>query len=589
MAYINFNPKSPWGLPSLLFAACLSAAGCGSNDDVSPLQAPTAPGSSSSSSGATPTPAPAPTTPEGPIVGESGESLNVAVEVENAALGAAESTMIHLNFTDDTGNSVAVPGTWTAESPCSRIGRADIVAGPVSTSRASYTYTPSGCSGEDEVTFTSSGTELQEVSTILTVDADQVAFLSFVSAEPNQIAVRGSGSNEKSVVTFKVNGEMSDAVADQVINFRIEGAAGGVRLVQDSATTDANGLVSVTVLAGTTPNNITVLAEHEATGATATSRELVVASGLPSAEGFNLALTVHNPKAWNRINTDGTQVIAAVTDRLGNAVVDGTVVSFVSEKGGVIANHCQTANNTCTVEWKPDGRDPADGRARIFASVKGTEHFIDNNGNGIFDDGDTFSDAHDLSEPYSDNNANDMYDVGEYFVDSNNNGQRDLGDGLWNGLNCGDSARCADPEVGSNRYVHLGAEVTILMSNGDNPTVCSLGEFSDLTFTTGQTRRVDGMFLSDGNSGASNPGHPCATGNPLPAGTTVSFAVSKGTLGGKTTWTIASDARSPTGSYYITYTAPSEAGGDTLTLTIAVPGEEEWERVLDMSVQAPAM
>jgi hypothetical protein len=87
--------------------------------------------------------------------------------------------------------------------------------------------------------------------------------------------------------------------------------------------------------------------------------------------------------------------------------------------------------------------------------AKGTEDFFDNNGNKIFDDGDGFPLEFDLGEPYSDNNDNEIYDVGEHFVDSNGNGMRDLGDGLWNGLNCNHSTLCLDiPDADSHSLAY---------------------------------------------------------------------------------------------------------------------------------------
>lgn len=598
MAFINSSPTSPWGLSTLLFVACLSAAGCSSKDEASgfqaPAQTPSTPDVPSTPDGETPPSEPnPPSEPTGPIVGSDGESLSVAVDVDNAALGAGGSTLMHLNFTDQTGDPVAVPGTWTAESPCSRNGRADIAEGPISTSRVSFTYTASGCAGEDEVTFTNSGEQLQEVSTMVTVDPDQVAFLTFVSAEPTQIGVRGSGTNEKSVVTFQVNGESSSTVADQLINFRLEGGAGGIRLVENSATTDSNGLVTAIVLAGSTTNNVTVRAEHVATGIVAVSNQLVVAHGLAAANRFSIEPTIDNPNAWRRLNEQGTEVIATVTDRFGNPVVDGTLVNFISQTAGSIDSHCRTVNNTCTVAWKPDNRNPANGRAKIFATVKGMEDFIDNNGNAIFDEAttegeldDIFNETFDLGEPFSDNNNNGIYDPGEHFVDSNGDQIRSEGDGLWNGLNCAHSNLCSEDKT----FVDLGAETIIFMSNGDNPTICEFGGIGEgpLTVAAGDSERLSGLYLSDGNNGASNESGPCPLGNPLPAGTTVTFTVSGGTLNGRSTWTVSDEAFAPTGPYGVHYTAPDEAGSHTLTLTVAVPGEDEWDREWELAVEAAA-
>lgn len=561
-----------------LFALTLAlvGSGCSSSSDNGPIaQRGDSTQSSASSASSTPN--------TDPVEGEETVPFNVNVEVENATLSAAGATAIHLNFSDDEGEPVTATGTWTADSPCLANETATISAPVTQGSRVSFAYTAAGCLGVDNLIFSTVGSdeEMQSFSTSVTIEADQVAFISWQSTEPANIAIRGSGGNEQAIVTFRLNGQTTGAVAGQLVNFRLEGAAGGVALVESSAISDADGLVRAKVLSGTTPNVVTIVAQHAASQIEAQSGGLVVASGLPSAGNFNIALTITNPNAWNRINEPATEVVAAVTDRVGNPVVDGTVVNFVSPEGGAITSSCTTVNNTCTVTWKPDGRDPSDGRARILATTKGTEHFIDNNGNNIFDDADIFE-GFDLGEPYIDSNGNGQYDEGEYFVDTNNDGVRNGPDGLWNGLNCQHSALCSE----DIHFIDIGAHATVYMSNGANPTICEPGDFGagELELTAGDNITLGGLYLSDGNTGATNPEWVCPVGNPLPAGTEVSFSASAGTLLGKTSWTVRSDATLPTGSYGIRYTNDNP-GLAILTLTVAVPGEESREFYWDIMVE----
>lgn len=593
MAFIIFSPKPRWAVQSLMFAAFLGLAGCSNIEegdaDAPPLSGSTssgtAPGSSSSSSSSG-------TVSSGNLVDANGDPINVDIVVSNAALPAEGSTAMHLDFTDLAGDPVPVPGTWSAYSPCVGVGRAEISAPVTSTSRVSFNYVATGCVGDDKVTFTSTGQKLQTVSTTINVGEDVVSFITWQSTEPDSIAIRGSGGNEKAIITFRVNGLSSSTVADQLVNFRLEGVSGGVTLAESSAVSDANGFVRATVQSGSTPTLVTVVAEHVETGIEAQSGGLTVATGLAADNHFNIALSIRNPKAWNRINDQGTDVTVAVTDRSGNPVVDGTVVNFVSEKAGVITSSCKTAQNTCTVPWKPDGRNPSDGRAKVFATVKGTEDFIDNNGNKIFDDGDTFDERFDLGEPYSDNNSNGMYDVGEHFVDSNGNGMRDGPDGLWNGLHCQHSALCAQ----DGKFVDLGAQTTIYMSNGKitvSEAICEYGDFGvpeKLKFEAGVLRTIGGLYLSDGNTGASNPvDSACPMGNPLPAGTKIAFSVSGGTLQGTTSWTVSDDARAPTGPYGIKYKPAEKAGSEVLTLSVEVPGEEAKETDWTLTIEPATM
>src|SRR5690606_13390399 len=147
------------------------------------------------------------------------------------------------------------------------------------------------------------------------------------------------------------------------------------------------------------PSVVTVVASHES-GVEVPSGGLVIATGLPSANHFHIGPEKNSLNAWNRLNEPSTSITVVATDRVGNPVADGTVINFVSIDGGSVEPFCTTANNTCSVTWKPDGREPNNGRARIMATVKGTEDFIDVNGNNIFDDDDIFSSEFDLGEPY---------------------------------------------------------------------------------------------------------------------------------------------------------------------------------------------
>src|SRR5690606_16933892 len=105
-----------------------------------------------------------------------------------------------------------------------------------------------------------------------------------------------------------------EAVTGETVSFRIEGSAGDtIRLVDDTAISDGEGYVHATVLAGSMPNIVTVVARHEASGNEAPSGGLVVATGLPSDGHFHIALTVRSINAWNRINEPATEVIVAAT------------------------------------------------------------------------------------------------------------------------------------------------------------------------------------------------------------------------------------------------------------------------------------
>lgn len=66
--------------------------------------------------------------------------------------------------------------------------------------------------------------------------------------------------------------------------------------------------------------------------------------------------------------------------------------------------------------WTSANPWPSDGGVRVLAFTRGDEYFIDENGNGAYDEGEYFCP---LPEPYLDSNNNGDYDLGENFVDRN--------------------------------------------------------------------------------------------------------------------------------------------------------------------------
>jgi hypothetical protein len=195
-----------------------------------------------------------------------------------------------------------------------------------------------------------------------------------------------------------------------------------------------------------------------------------------------------------------------MSDRFSNPVPDGTTANFQTTLGG-IEGTCQTgptgssstnSPGECSVNWTskapysiagnpqttagskylPTGNcaGPAgsasqkycnsttNGRSPIYVTAVGEESFVDANGNGIFDAGDTvaynandkdndFSNGtpkpwFDTSEPFL--NEWELYDAystpiyvgGEPYIDFNSNGMRDGPDGLFNGTLC-EGSLCA--------------------------------------------------------------------------------------------------------------------------------------------------
>lgn len=503
---------------------------------------------------------------------DNNQGVVVQLNPETTSLQPRTSTNIVVSFKDIFDQPVNVQGTLLASSSCTTASNATIsVPSELTGSEIAVIYeVRTGCVGDDVITFTGNwnGTAYS-VPVTLNIEQDPLSNIEWVSTEPAQISIRGSGGQESAFITFALRGYNGENIIGEEVIFNIEGAAGGANVINNSAISDDNGEVRVQVRAGTAPSNVTVLATHTPTGESAPSSNLIVASGIAIEGNVTLATSVINPLGYDRSGSEAVTLTVNATDRSGNPVPNGTSANFISEEGGSITPSCSLNNGTCSVTFTPNGLQPANGRVQVLATVKGGEGFIDRNGNKVFDDGDEFIPAeHEAGEPYSDNNENGLYDIGEHFTDTNNDGVRTEGNGLWNGPNCQHSSLCAD----SGDFIELGVQMTLILSDGRYPSICNLGDFDfeTISVTIDGNLSLGGLYLSDGNNNASNTLPECPLGNPLPKGTIITFKADNGRLIGNARWVVP-DTREPTGPYNIIYKAPSEAGTDVLTLEIAPP------------------
>mgnify|MGYP002137315599 CR=1 FL=1 len=97
-----------------------------------------------------------------------------------------------------------------------------------------------------------------------------------------------------------------------------------------------------------------------------------------------------------------------VADRQGNPVPAGSAVNFVASHGQVQGTCLLDAASQCSVTYTSQGLRPASGRAVILAYMDGEESFIDQNGDNIWQSGETF---YDVGLAYRDDNGNGTYDI----------------------------------------------------------------------------------------------------------------------------------------------------------------------------------
>ena len=477
-------------------------------------------------------------------------------------------------------------------SPCAAAGKASI-SSPVVTVNgvASTSYIDKGCGGADTVTASTSlyGTAISQIGsiTVLTASAGQIAF---VSALPQNISLKGTGGpgrQESSTVTFKVLDKNGNPVSGQLVNLDLTTYVGGLTRNPISSTTGADGTVSTVVASGTVNTPVRVTATLAGTSITTLSDQLVVSTGVPDQNSFSLSTAIYNVEGMNHDGCEapvGSSLRVSLADHFNNPAPDGTAVSFTAE-GGTVDASCLTGlisttltdgtvikqkgiPGQCSVRFCPASPRPTDGRITILAYALGEESFVDTNGNNLFEPPvETFQD---LKEPFrndraiTDRNANANWGVlpktnavdvngnpvvtpwlvaldpddiwakgnanrepGETFIDTNLNGSwAGIGDGKYNGV-------LKSPQNFNNQATHVrGALVQVLSTSAANlttldPVPVTLSHCVDgIPFVNvPKTLRI---AIRDGNLTvfAANS----LPGNILPAGTTIAFTASNGTI-----------------------------------------------------------
>ncbi len=177
-------------------------------------------------------------------------------------------------------------------SPCAAAGKAAI-SSPVNTVNgvASTSYIDKGCGAPDVITASTvfNATTLSQTGT-LTVQTASAGQIGFVSALPQNIALKGTGGagrQESSIVTFKVLDRNGNPVSGKVVNFSLNTTAGGLSINPAQSTSGADGSVSTTVASGTMSTPIRVTASLQGTSLSTVSDQLVVSTG---NDGFGISI-----------------------------------------------------------------------------------------------------------------------------------------------------------------------------------------------------------------------------------------------------------------------------------------------------------
>ncbi|MCX7294342.1 hypothetical protein [Janthinobacterium sp.] len=482
-----------------------------------------------------------------------------------------------LSVTVMSGGAVYAPvQSVVFSSPCASAGKAAI-SSPVNTVNgvASTSYIDKGCGAPDVITASTvfNATTVSQAGT-LTVQTASAGQIGFVSALPQNIALKGTGGagrQESSIVTFKVLDRNGNPVSGHVVNFALNTTAGGLSLNPAQSSSGADGSVSTTVASGTVNTPVRVTASLQGSSLSTVSDQLVVSTGIPEQDSFTLTTSMFNTEGRDYAGC-AAPVGASITVRLGdhfhNPVPDGTAVSFTAE-GGTIDASCLTGlvNTTltdgtvitqkgipgsCSVRFCAGNPRPPDGRVTILAYALGEESFADTNGNNLFENGENYVD---LGEPFRndraivDRNANFQDDAyskdnavradGEPYIDSNGSGSWDAaGDKQYNGV----LRAASSVNTTAANTVHIRQALVQVLS-GSKARFTPLGApsidldkcvdgtvFANPVHTFQLAIRDDNDTVFAINSKDVTGRGYDLPGNPLPAGTMINFSASNGSI-----------------------------------------------------------
>jgi len=450
-----------------------------------------------------------------------------------AALSAFGTTSIDVTVSVG-GVPVTTPQNVTFSSVCANIGKAELSTGAVTAvgGVARGSYRDNGCAGTDTITATAAG--VTSASTSLVVTPPSIGSIQFVSASPASLSLKGVGGTEASLVTFKVLDTSGKPLSGKTVTFGLSTTVGGITLTPSvagvgTATSDASGLVVITVNSGTFSTPVRVTASTIDTSVvpaatlTTQSSGLTITTGIPDQDSFSLGATILNPE-FRDVDGNTTVLTVRLGDHFNNPVPDGTVVNFTTEGGSIVAS-CSTVASACSSTLISQAPRPADGRVTVLAYAVGEESFTDLNGNGVADlapvnelvDGTGAST--DLSEAFRDDNENGVRDANEPFIDFNQNGAYDGPDGKFSGVLC-DSVKSSAGTCSTNKSIHVRKQMVIVFS----------GSTAVITLPAIDLNAGGGLAGCGGPQNISI-GIVDVAGNVMPAGTKIELKTTNGTLG----------------------------------------------------------
>ncbi len=269
----------------------------------------------------------------------------------SASITNGNTAVVSASVLDGDGNPM--PNGTTVNFSVDNTALGTIVSSAATTSGVAKATFTAGNSDQGTATITATSGVATGTTTI-DVTAAIAGSIQFVSANPQIIAIKGSGGQETSQVKFVVLDSSGNPIATSTeVKLELSGPNGGEYLGDNpnppepslTVGTDTNGEVTTILHSGTIPGTATITATvldatQNPTSLTTSSGVLAIGGGTPSAGHFSLSADTLNVEGGTNFDLgydniqDNINVLLA--DRYGNKnVLKGTTVSFYSECGAI--------------------------------------------------------------------------------------------------------------------------------------------------------------------------------------------------------------------------------------------------------------
>ncbi|MCL1075165.1 Ig-like domain-containing protein [Shewanella dokdonensis] len=557
------------------------------------------------------------------MMGSGTPFVSGKASVSTLTLSAGGTATISVMLQDADGNPFTEPVDVSFASKCSKSATPQaVLSSPVTAVNglASSTYLAKGCVGDDNITVSADvGGKSLSATGVINVLAADAGSIVFIDATPENIGIKGTGSDESSTLRFKVLDTNGNPVANKSVTFSLNTAVGGLTINPPSAMTNSDGIAQTVVNSGTVATSVRVTAAIADTDPVISSQSsvLVISTGVPDQDSFSLSAEELNTEGWD---IDGTQVpvTARLADAFNNPVPDGTAVYFTTE-GGAITPSCVTSNGACTVTWtsqnvRPEGQTLIDsfgdmyrnpraelsasggnyygqkfgGRATITATAIGEESFPDLNGNGRFDasevtaflGNDVGGHPYDLDEAFGDYNEDGVFNPEqtggqaggelEELIDFNKNGTFDSKDGKYNGVLCSIPAHngCANG-IDQPKSIDVRANLVLVMSGSNAYATVA----NDIRIVDRDGDNLGGNIDINGKSTAIVQFTIADLHNQqMPAGTVVTFTTSAGSVASSANYTWPSSNHNGGRQFSVTLKGADQPDSGAFIVTVETPG-----------------